>query len=86
MPGIVWKTETQEAIRDGAPVEAVVLPPADSLRDEVAYAIGAITGSPRKAMADRYLGFLRTPESRRAYEKYGFVYATPQELELKPIP
>jgi ABC-type molybdate transport system substrate-binding protein len=83
--GIVWKTETQEAIRDGAPVEAVVLSPADSLRDEVAYAIGAIVGSP-KAMADRYLEFLRTPESRRAYEKYGFVYATPQELELKPIP
>jgi ABC-type molybdate transport system substrate-binding protein len=84
--GIVWKTETQEAIRDGAPVEAVVLPPADSLRDEVAYAIGALVGSPRKAMADRYLEFLRTPESRRAYDKYGFVYATPQELELKTIP
>lgn len=84
--GIVWKTETQEAIRDGAPVEAVVLPPADSLRDEVAYAIGAIVGSPRKAMAENYLEFLTMPESRRAYEKYGFVYATPQELQLKPIP
>jgi ABC-type molybdate transport system substrate-binding protein len=84
--GIVWKTETQEAIRGGAPVEGVVLPPEDSLRDEVAYAIGAIASSPRRVMADRYLEFLKSPGSRAAYVKYGFVYATPKELELKPIP
>ena len=84
--GIVWKTETQEAVREGAPVEAVVLPPADSLRNEVAYAIGALTVSPRKATAAKYLEFLKTPECQSAYGKYGFVNATRAELELKPIP
>jgi ABC-type molybdate transport system substrate-binding protein len=84
--GIVWKTETQEAVREGAPVEAVVLPPEDSLRNEVAYAIGALTVSPRKATAAKYLEFLKTPECQSAYGKFGFVNATRAELELKRIP
>jgi len=84
--GIVWKTETQEAMRSGAPVEAVTLPPEDSLRNEVAYAIGALTVSQRKAVAAKYLEFLKTPESQSAYAKYGFVNATRADLELRPIP
>ncbi len=84
--GIVWKTETQEAMRSGAPVEAVTLPPEDSLRNEVAYAIGALMVSPRRAVAAKYLEFLKTPESQSAYAKYGFVNATRAELELRPIP
>ena len=84
--GFVWKTEAQEAIRVGAPVEGVVLPPEDSLRDEVAYAIGALTNSKRKAMAEKYLEFLRGAESQAAYGKFGFVNASAAELELKPIP
>lgn len=84
--GIVWKTETQEALRLGAQVEAVALPPEDSLVNEVAYAIGALKNSPRKAMAERYLDFLKTPESQSVYAKYGFVNATAAELQLKPIP
>ena len=83
--GIVWKTETQEAIRAGALVEAVLLPPEDSLRDEVAYAIGALTNSSRKVMAEKYLEFLKSPESQQAYAKYGFVNATAEELRLRPI-
>ncbi len=84
--GIVWLTEAIEAQRDGKPVEAVRLPPQDSLRDEVAYAIGALDKSSRKAAAARYLAFLATPQAQAAYAKYGFVNATPQELALKPIP
>lgn len=84
--GIVWKTETQEAVRLGAPVEAVTLPPEDSLRNDVAYAIGALTNSPRTRLAERYLEFLKTRECQSAYAKYGFVNATMAELELKPIP
>jgi ABC-type sulfate transport system substrate-binding protein len=34
--GIVWKTEVMEVLRQGAQVEAIELPPVDSLRDEVA--------------------------------------------------
>jgi len=84
--GIVWVTETIEAQRQGKNVEAVRLPPEDSLRDEVAYAIGALTQSRRKPAADRYLAFLATPAARDAYSKFGFVAATPEELRLRPIP
>ncbi len=84
--GIVWITETIEAQRQGAPVEAVRLPPEDSLRDEVAYAIGALSNSPRKNMALRYLTFLATSDAQSAYAKYGFVNAQPPELRLRPIP
>ncbi len=84
--GIVWVTETQEARRDGAKVDSVKLPPEDSLRDEVSYAIGALTGSPNQAAADRYLAFLATPAAQDAYAEFGFVKATPEELKLRPIP
>jgi len=83
--GIVWVTEGIEAQRQGKAVDMVRLPPADSLRDEVAYVIGALNG-PRKAAADRYLVFLRTPAAQAAYAKYGFVNASPQALTPRPIP
>jgi ABC-type molybdate transport system substrate-binding protein len=84
--GIVWKTETLEALRAGAQVDSVALPPADSLRDEVSYAIGAIKGSPRSDAASKYLRFLATPQASATYAKYGFVPASAQELAPKPIP
>lgn len=84
--GIVWVTEGIEAQREGKNIDMVRLPPQDSLRDEVAYAIGPLDASPRKAAAMRYLTFLATPQAQGAYAKFGFVNATPQELALKPIP
>lgn len=84
--GIVWITEAIEAQREGKAVDTVKLPPQDSLRDEVAYAIGALTNSPRKAAAERYLAFLATPAAQAAYAKYGFVNAAPQALVPRPIP
>lgn len=84
--GIVWITEGIEAQRAGKAVDTVKLPPEDSLRDEVAYAIGALVNNPRKAAADRYLAFLKTPAAQAAYGKYGFVNASPVELSLRPIP
>ncbi len=83
--GIVWVTEGIEAQREGKAVDMVRLPPADSLRDEVSYVIGALQG-PRKAAAERYLAFLRTPAAQSAYAKYGFVNASPQALTPRPIP
>jgi ABC-type molybdate transport system substrate-binding protein len=83
--GIVWKTEIMEALRHGAQVEAVELPPADSLRDQVAYAIGAIETGRHQANADSYLAFLATTGAQEAYAKFGFVKARPDELGLKPI-
>ena len=84
--GIVWKTETLEARRAGAAVEGVGLPPQDSLRDEVAYAIGPLDASPHADAARRYLAFLASPQGQAAYASFGFVGASTQELALKPIP
>jgi len=84
--GIVWATEALEALRLGKNVDDLKLPPEDSLRDEVAYAIGSLTVGTRQAAAARYLSFLATAPAQAAYAKYGFVNATPQELVLKPIP
>ena len=84
--GIVWATEALEARRLGKSIDEVKLPPQDSLRDEVAYAIGALTKGSRQAAAVTYLAFLATPAAQTAYARYGFVNATPQELMLKPIP
>ena len=84
--GFVWVTETIEARRDGAKVDSVKLPPQDSLRDEVSYVVGALTSSPRRAAAQRYLAFLATPAAQDAYGSYGFVKAAAEELKLRPIP
>jgi ABC-type molybdate transport system substrate-binding protein len=83
--GIVWKTEVMEALRQGAPVEAVELPAADSLRDEVSYATGPLENARHKANADAYLAFLGSDAAQDAYAKFGFVKAQPDELKLKPI-
>ena len=84
--GIVWKTESMEALRAGAQVDTVQLPPEDSLRNEVSYAIGVIKGSRRADAAARYMSFLATAEAQAAYAKFGFVSASAQELATKPIP
>ena len=83
--GIVWKTEVLRALRENMPVDAVELPPADSLRDEVSYAIGALTDAKHPENAAKYLAFLATVTAQEAYAKFGFVKATPAELALKPI-
>jgi ABC-type molybdate transport system substrate-binding protein len=84
--GIVWATEALEARRLGKSVDEIKLPPEDSLRDEVAYAIGALAVGGRQAAAARYLSFLASAPAQAAYAKYGFVNATLQELALKTIP
>jgi ABC-type molybdate transport system substrate-binding protein len=83
--GIVWKTEVLEAQRRGANVDAVELPPSDSLRGEVAYVTGVLTGSPHRQAADRYLAFVASEAGQAAYAKFGFVNATTEELRQKPI-
>jgi len=83
--GIVWKTEVMESLRQGAQVDAVELPAADSFRDEVSYAIGALENSRHKENAAAYLAFLATAAAQDAYGKFGFVKARSDELVLKPI-
>jgi ABC-type molybdate transport system substrate-binding protein len=83
--GIVWKTEVMEALRQGAPIEGIELPAADSLRDEVFYAAGALRNARHGVSADDYLAFLATKAAQDAYASFGFVKARPDELVLKPI-
>lgn len=83
--GIVWKTEVLEAVRHGANVEGIALPPADSLVNEVAYAIGPLKGGKHQDTAMQYLAFLATPAAQSTYAKYGFVSAKPEELQLKSL-
>lgn len=83
--GIVWKTEVMQALRQGIPVEGVELPAADSLRDQVSYATGALQNARHRASADDYLAFLATQVAQDAYAGFGFVRAKPEELALKPI-
>jgi ABC-type molybdate transport system substrate-binding protein len=83
--GIVWKTEVMEALRHGAAVDAVELPAADSLRDEVSYAVGALQNGRHQKIAEDYLAFLGTDAAQDAYAHFGFVKARPDELILKPI-
>lgn len=83
--GVVWKTEVLRALRENIAVDAVELPPADSLRDEVSYAVGALTDARHGENAADYVAFLATPAAQDAYAKFGFVKATSAELTLKPI-
>jgi hypothetical protein len=84
--GMVWLTKAIDAQRDGKAVAAVRLPPQDSRRDEVAYAVCPVLRGPRQAMAARCLAFLATPDALAADAKFGFVNASTQELALKTIP
>jgi ABC-type molybdate transport system substrate-binding protein len=83
--GIVWKTEVLAALGRGDQVEAVALPEEDSLRTEVSYVVGMLTGSKHRQAAEAFLSFLRSPEGQDAYAKFGFVRASDAELQLRPI-
>jgi ABC-type molybdate transport system substrate-binding protein len=83
--GVVWKTEVLEAHRAGADVDAVALPEEDNLSAEVAYVIGAMTGSPHGKEADAFLAFLQSPQGQDVYAKFGFVKASEADLKLRTI-
>jgi ABC-type molybdate transport system substrate-binding protein len=83
--GIVWKTEVEQARRQGSDVDAVQLPPSDSLRDEVSYAIGALDNGKHRQAADRYLAFVASAVGQADYASFGFVKASPSQLQPKPI-
>jgi ABC-type Fe3+ transport system substrate-binding protein len=84
--GMVWKTEVLASSRGGAQVEGIALPDEDSLRTEVSYVVGMLTGSKHREAAEAFLNFLRSTEGQDAYAKFGFVQANDAELQLRPIP
>ena len=84
--GIVWATETKNALKEGHAVEAVKLPSEDSLINEVSYAIGVLTVSTHQKAASKYLAFLQSDKGQDAYARFGFIHSSKADLELKPIP
>ena len=83
--GIVWATETQNALAQGHQMEAVPLPAADSLIDEVSYAIGALSTAKHKDAASRYLSFLQSDPGQDTYAKFGFIKASNADLTMREI-
>ncbi len=84
--GIVWATETQNALAEGHPMEAVALPATDSLIDEVSYAIGVLTSAKHKDAANSYLAFLQSDQGQSAYARFGFIKASKADLQIRDIP
>jgi sulfate/thiosulfate transport system substrate-binding protein len=84
--GIVWATETKNALSEGHAVEAIPLPPEDSLSNEVSYATGMLTGAKHQAEAGKYLAFLQTAKGQAAYARFGFVEASKTDLAIRAIP
>lgn len=83
--GIVWATEVQNALKEGANVDAVSLPADDSLINEVNYYSGAVPGAAHERLAQDYLRFLASEAGQAAYAKHGFLKATPTDLTQKEL-
>jgi len=81
--GIVWTTEVVHAKAMGRPLDGVAIEPPLNKQDKVNYAIGIMTNGRNADNAQRYLDYLGTDAAQSIYEKYGFIRATPKELEPK---
>ena len=83
--GIVWATEVVHAKAEGRPIDGVQIAAPLNKQDKVNYAIGMMKNGRNTDNAALYLAYLATDEAQAIYEKYGFIRATVDELELKPL-
>ena len=83
--GIVWTTEVVHAKAQGRPIDGVSIPAPYNQQDKVNYAIGVVNTGRNPENAERFLMYLATDQAQGIYEQYGFLGATPEELELKPL-
>ena len=83
--GIVWTTEVVHAKAEGRPIDGVAIPSPLNKQDKVNYAIGIMTNGRNTDNAARYQSYLATDAAQAIYEKYGFIRATAEELEPKPL-
>ena len=83
--GIVWTTEVVHAKAEGRPIGGVAIPAPLNKQDKVNYAIGIMGNGRNQSNAARYLDYLGTDDAQSIYEKYGFVRATKEELQRKPL-
>lgn len=84
--GIVWTTEVKEAVDAGRDIEGVAIDASLNQQDKVSYAIGRLSSGRNQENAAVFLDYLATQDAQDIYASYGFVPATAEELELKPIP
>ena len=83
--GIVWATEVVHAKAEGRPIDGVEIAAPLNKLDKVNYAIGIMNNGRNTDNASRYLAYLATDAAQSIYEKYGFIAASADELELKPL-
>jgi ABC-type molybdate transport system substrate-binding protein len=83
--GIVWTTEVVHAKAEGRPIDGVAIPAPLNKQDKVNYAIGIMENGRNAENARRYIEYLATDDAQAIYESYGFVRASADELELKPL-
>ncbi len=83
--GIVWTTEVVHAKAQGRPLEGVAIPAPFNKQAKVNYAIGIMNKGRNVANGQRFLEYLATDEAQAIYQSYGFLRATPSELEIKPL-
>jgi ABC-type molybdate transport system substrate-binding protein len=83
--GIVWTTEVVYAKAQGRPLDGVPIPAPYNKQEKVNYAIGIMNTGRNPENAARFLEFLATDDAQAIYESYGFLRASAEELELKPL-
>lgn len=83
--GIVWATEVQHALEQGAQVDVVRLPPADSQINQVIYVASPLANGPHGAAARQYVEFLGSEAAQDAYARHGFVKAKESERAVRDI-
>jgi ABC-type molybdate transport system substrate-binding protein len=83
--GIVWATEVIEAISQHRNIDGVPIAAPYNQADKVVYVIGILNNAQNHANAELYLSYLRTRRAQQIYGKYGFLGASEQELELRPL-
>jgi len=83
--GIVWTTEVVHAKAEGRKIDGVSIPAPLNKQDKVGYAIGKLNTGKNSSSADVYLAYLQTEDAQNIYAKYGFVPASNDERELRPL-
>ena len=84
--GIVWITEIAHARATGRNIDGIPIPGPYNQQDKVGYAIGILKDGRNHKNAETFLAYLASAPAQGIYAKYGFVNATEDELNLKPIP
>ena len=68
--GVTWASEVEFQKSIGNPIEGVAIPVSQNIT--ALYAGGVVKGAPHAAAARAWLAYLKSPEARQAYQRFGF--------------